>query len=377
MLRWIVRLSVLLALLAVALRIGFGGGGALEDRSTPPMLSFDAVQTVVELQYPPGNIAVSDSGRVFFTLHPDGKPPNKVMELVGGRPVPYPDAVYQQRSTAVPYFQSILSLRIDRQNRLWILDFADFGRGQPRLLAFDLATNRLVHRHDFPRRVAGLGSMLNDLQIDPSGRWVFIAETSPLVQTPALIVYDSEQRRSRRLLDGHVSVASEDLLIHAPQRTMRVLGLIALRIAVDSIALDRRGQWLYYGAVTGSRLYRARAEDLVDESLTAAALAERVEVFAEKSLSDGLTTDDDGGVYLTDMEHSAIHRLDSEGTLRTLLRDPRLRWPDGLSFGPDGWLYVTCSALQHVLFRPHSAVAKHAPYHIYRFRPGPRAAAGH
>ena len=33
---------------------------------------------VVDLDYPPGNIAVSAGGRVFFTLHPDGSPPAQV-----------------------------------------------------------------------------------------------------------------------------------------------------------------------------------------------------------------------------------------------------------------------------------------------------------
>ena len=78
----------------------------------------------------------------------------------------------------------------------------------------------------------------------------------------------------------------------------------------------------------------------VVRTLDAAALASKVEDFAAKPLTDGLTSDDDGNVYLSDMEHSAVHRLSPDGHLQTLLRDPRLRWPDGFSFGPDGWLYV-------------------------------------
>ena len=54
------------------------------------------------------------------------------------------------------------------------------------------------------------------------------------------------------------------------------------------------------------------------------------------------------------MEHSAILELRPDRSLVTLLKDARLRWPDGFSFGPDGWLYVTCSALQHVLLRSSS-----------------------
>lgn len=367
-----------LVLVAAGLHVLLGGGEPLEDRSTAPSLSFDAVEKVADLDFPPGNIAVGADGRVFLTLHPDGRPPMQVVELEGGRPIPFPDEEYQRESDRVPYFQSILALRIDRQGRLWVLDFAHFGRGQPRLLAFDLASRRLVHEYAFPSAVAGLGSMLNDFQVDAEGRYVYIAETSPVLQQPAILVYDSVEKTSRRVLDGHASVKAEKLVIDVgPRRMMLPGGFLPLRIAVDSIALSRDGQWLYYGAVSGSRLYRVRTRDLVDASLASAALEERVEAFADKTLSDGITTDDDGNVYLSDMEHSAIHRVAPDGSLRTLVADERLRWPDGFSFGPDGWLYVTCSALQDVLFRSDEDVRRHAPYQVWRLRPGATATAGH
>jgi sugar lactone lactonase YvrE len=82
-------------------------------------------------------------------------------------------------------------------------------------------------------------------------------------------------------------------------------------------------------------------------------------------------------VYITDPEHDAIHVLAPDGKLETLVRDARLRWPDGLSFGPDGWLYVTCSALHQVIMRPPSAVPEHAPYQIYRVPTGAQATPGH
>jgi hypothetical protein len=44
-------------------------------------------------------------------------------------------------------------------------------------------------------------------------------------------------------------------------------------------------------------------------------------------------------------------------------------WPDGLSFGPGGWRYVTCSSL-HVMFRTTAHMKANAPYQIYRFKPG-------
>jgi len=279
------------------------GGRRLEDRTSAPTLPASALELVADVDYPPGNIAVSRTGRVFFTLHPTGSPPMKLVELVGGRPVPYPDAAQQAA------FNSVLAVRIDRQDRLWALDYASYGWGQPRLVGFDLATNQVVHEYDFPSDVAGFLSMLNDFQVDPRGERIYIAEASPIRQHPALVIYDIAARTSRRVLDGDRSVQAMDYVMHAPGRAIKVLGLFPVRIGVDSIGLDVHGEWLYYGPFTGDRLYRVPTRALDDPALPAARLAAEVEDFGPKTLSDGLSVDDRDTVYITDPEHSAILTL--------------------------------------------------------------------
>lgn len=377
MLRACLRAVAVLVLLVGLVRAWLGSGTLLEDRTGMPRLPDSALEVVADLDYPPGNVAVSTGGRVFATLHPDGKPPVKVVELIDGRPVPFPSEEWQHPHDELPYFQTVLSLRVDRQNRLWILDFADFGRGRPRLLAFNLDTEQLVHEYEFPKEVAGFGSMLNDFQVSPDGETIYIAETSPLFQRPAIVVYDTMTFRSRRVLDRHPSVMAKPYIIQAPGRDMRIFGLIALKIAVDSIALDRKGEYLYYGAVNGDRMYRIRTADLLNPNFDDAELGRRVEDYGPKTLSDGLTTDENGNLYLSDMEHSAVVLLKPDRTLETLVKSPRLRWPDGFSFGPGGWLYVTCSALQHVLFLDPAVMRANAPYQVFRMRAGARAAPGH
>ena len=358
------------ATLPALLLVSACGGVRLEDRTTAPVLPAAALEVVADLDYPPGNIAVSRTGRVFFSFHPGGDPPIAVAELVGGKPVPYPDQAFQAR------YQSVLALRIDRQGRLWALDYAHYGWGQPRLLAFELDSGALVHEYDFPSEVAGLLSMVNDFQVDPAGEKIYIAESNPIRQKPALIVYDIANQTSRRLLERHASVRAKDYVLETPDRRILVFGLFPLRIGVDSIALDKRGEWLYYGPVSGDRLHRIATRDLNDTALDDDALGARVENFGPKPLSDGLSMDVEDNVYLTDPEHGAILALGPDRSLRTLVKDPRLRWPDGLSFGPDGWLYVTCSALQHVLFVRTAHMRAHAPYQIFRFKPGPAGVPG-
>jgi sugar lactone lactonase YvrE len=363
----------LLALVYAGLHARYGGGENFPDRSGPPTLRADALEVVANLDFPPGNVAVSAGGRVFATFHPEASPPIAVFELRDGVPVAYPPGGLPGGLT----YQSVLSLRVDRKNRLWLLDYGRHGLGQPRLLAFDLATDALVYRHDFPSKIALVGSMLNDFQVAPDGRHVYIADASLFVQVPAIVDYDVAQQRARRLLQGHESVLPEKFIPVVHGARMQFYGVFAIRPGVDSIALDDAGEWLYFAPVTSRTLWRVRTADLDDESLAREVLESRAERFADKTMSDGIAIDSEGTLYLTDPEHSAIVALGQDRVLRTLVKDERLRWPDGLSFGPDGWLYVSCSALDRVILRSAEEIRAHAPYQIFRFKPGASGVPGH
>ena len=98
-LRWLMRLTLalaavlLLVLAAVKLRYGMGGED-FPDRSGAAQLPDTELEVVANLPSPPGNIAVSPTGRVFVSLHPEARPNTKVVELVNGVAVPFPDAAF-------------------------------------------------------------------------------------------------------------------------------------------------------------------------------------------------------------------------------------------------------------------------------------------
>lgn len=371
-------LAALAGLGVFGLWVRYGGGEPFPERDTgQPILGEDQLEAMAELSSPPGNVAVAPSGRVFFTYHPVGGPEIHVAELTPGGPAPYPDRDFQAYRESGRYFRTPLSLRVDRRNRLWVLDPANHGWENPRLWAFDLDTRDVVHEHVFRAEVAGLGSHFNDFQVSPDGRWIFIADASILAQTPALVVYNTDSREAHRVLEGHESVTAEPYVPVVQGRSMQLFGLFSVRPGVDSIALDRTGEWLYFGAVTARHLYRLRTDHLTDPTRSASSPHENVHRYTTKTVTDGITSDREGNLYLSDPERSAIHRVDPHGNLRTLIRSERLRWPDGFSFGPNGWLYVTASALHDIMGRGSDAVGRHAPYHIFRLQTGARATPGH
>lgn len=366
--------AVLIAALAVGgLWLYFGSGVPYKDLSTQPVIGEPGLETVLAHAGPIGGLAVSEDGRIFFAAHADSRAKGpRVFEWRDGEAQPFPAPALQ-----AALFDTPAGLTIDRANRLWVIDPASHGFGRPRLVAVDLDTGLVVHEHVFPRATAPRGSFLHDLKVDPAGRLVYIADGGLWRKAPAIVVYDTLTRESRRRLEKHRALVAEDWLIQTPVRAMRyVAGLVAYKPGLHGIALDPTGRWLYFGAMAHGLLHRVPAAAVADASTAEAELAAQVEQLGAKPLSDGLSADLAGNVYITDVEHGAVLRMDPAGNLTTIVRSPRIRWAENLSFGPGGWLYVSDSALAETLLKPRGQVADRGPYHVFRFRPGTNGVSG-
>jgi len=357
-------LVILFVISVTVLWLRYGGGEPYPNITAAPQLRADALEEVLAYSEPIGNVAVSRNGRVFFTVHPESRPRgNKLLEYVKGASVPYP-SLKQQRDL----FDTPLGIAVDRFDRLWTIDHGNHGMRSARIVAIDLVSGDVLRSQYFDESVAPTGSILQDLQVSADGRTIVIADASFWRKRPALIVYDVETGDARRVLEGHASVAAENYVIRTHDRDMAFLGgMVALRGGVDGIALG--SEWLYFGALNGSGLYRVRLRDLRNDDLPASQLAARVERYSDKPLSDGMSIDTAGGIYVTDVEHSAIFRIDSSGP-STLIQSPEIRWPDALSFGPDGYLYVADSALPELILKSTEHIDANGPYRIFRFATG-------
>ena len=363
---WIFMFLVAVAAMLVAVRLVYTETGRFPDRSGTPVMASTAMELVAELPHPPGNIAVRNDREFFFTFHPLGDASVSVAHWSAGSYQPFPSPDWQPGGAQEGAFREVLSLRISGQN-LWLLDNGRHGLSSVRLLAFDMTSGQLVHSYRFPRDVFPLGSFANDFRISRDGRYFFITDASLLARTPALVVYDRQNGKSRRLLQDHPSVLPGPFEPVVQGQEMTLFGLLTVNPGVDGIALDARDEWLYYAAVSADQLYRVRTADLLNADLPAASLAHRVEALGEKTMTDGMAVDRHGNVYLSDIEHSAIVRRGPEGELQTLLRSVDIRWPDGFSLYQDQ-LYFTCSALHQVMGLTDTSDRDHAPFQIYRVR---------
>lgn len=356
---------LLAIVLTTTLWIRYGGGELYPDLSEPPLLEENVLEEVLTYPEPIGNVAVSADGRIFFTVHPESRSPgNKLLQYINGAAEPFPDVQSQDR-----LFDTVLGVVIDRRNRLWTIDHGNHGMRSARLLAFDLNTGELIHDQTFGESIAPLGSFLQDIQISADGRTVVIADASFWRKSPALIVYDIGTATARRVLEQHNSVSAESYVIRNHGNEMSFVGgIVTLRGGVDGIALT--DDWLYYGAITGSGMYRVPLSRLTKPGISDAQLAASVERYSDKPISDGFSVDKEGNVYVTDIEHGAVFRVGKDREPRTLIRSAKIRWADALSYGPEGWLYVADSALYDVVLQSRAHIKAHGPYKIFRFQTG-------
>lgn len=144
-----------------------------------------------------------------------------------------------------------------------------------------------------------------------------------------------------------------------------------LLVGCDGITADKEFEWLYYAPLNGSKIYRVRMADLLDETLNEAELDERIETYSDKPNNGGLSIDSEGNLYLTAMETNSIAVvLAKDRSVQNLFSDNNLLWPDGVSYNAvDGYMYVSAAQV-HLgsVFNDGKNLAR-APFYIFRFKP--------
>lgn len=326
--------------------------------------------------FTPGNLAIHDA-RVYVTAHPFGQSAIKVYRSVqrGGYAEgfePFTRGPWAQSLDAQGQgIGSIIGVKVEGDD-LWLLD-AGSQANPPKLIQWNLKTDTLTRVVHIPPPVGNAKSFLQDLAIDAARGKIYIADCG-IGQgfddaTPALVVVDLKTGVSRRVLEGHASVQAEPeakMIINGREVTsLRPDGSSVIpKVGVNPIVIDREYKWVYYGAMHGTKIYRIKAEDLADESLTAEQIARRVDVHGSKPVSDGMAIDIAGNIFITDVNASAIGVLTTKGAYRIVAQsDELLAWPDGLAIA-QGQLYATVNQLHlHAPLNAGKAEQK-APFFI-------------
>jgi len=301
------------------------------------------LEVVAELTQAPGNIAVTSDGRLIVSQHSLYRPEIPVVEvLADGSVRPFPNADWGLgRDEAGVGFESVLGIQAGEDGVVWMLDT---GRRASRLVGWDTRTDTLHQVIELGESARAKGSFFNDIAVDPVHRSIIISDASR--KNPALVVIDMDTGQARRVLERHASVVAQPISMAIGKRADEPEREPRATIGVDGITIDPLSEWVYYGAAQATDLWRVRAADLVDETLTEAELVARIERYGDRPVCDGITIDGAGNVYITDLTGYAIGVVEPGGEYRILYQDEQLlSWPDGMAFGPDGYVYVVANQL--------------------------------
>lgn len=332
------------------------------------MLSSDAFANLVKLEVVAESetlwtgVAVSERGRIFvnFPRWTEEKGISVAEITATGDLIPYPDKEWNLWKPDLPASDHLICVQtvyVDRENYLWILDPASprlegIVQGGPKLLKIDLKTGQVIRKLSFDISTAPEQSYLNDVRIDTEKGFAYITDSG----LGALLVVDIEKGQTRRILDDHPSTKAEDI-------TLVIEGSeFDLEIHVDGLALDPKGEYLYYQSLSGRTLYRVPTDVLRDFSVSPEMIERRVQKLGITGAADGMEFGMDGKLYLTSIEFNAIRSYDPvTGKTEVVAWDGMIKWPDTLSAARDGYIYFTVSQLHQD--NPDD------PYRILRFKP--------
>jgi sugar lactone lactonase YvrE len=381
--------SALLYVLLCPIALGLGGPPGLKEQarlqSLPRDKSVGDLELVATFSGPmPTGVTVSHTGRIFVCFPRWGDPVEfTVAELKDGKAVAFPNADLNRFRPDQPTegLISVQSVVVDPRDRLWLLDTGsvNFGPtylGGPRLIGIDLRNNQVFKQIIFPPTVALKTTYLNDIRFDlrrGKGGMAFITDSADKGPN-AIIVVDLDKGDCWRRLNDHPSTKGEKGFLPVVEgRTLMSRPPKGppshLAMGADGIAISHDGKRLFYCPLASRRLFSVSVDALANLDLSDDMVDRTVIDHGDKGgAADGMESDAEGRVYVTNYEHNAILRLKTDGTYETLVHDPRVLWPDTLSLAADGYLYFTANQLHRMGRFHHGKDLRQRPYSLFRIR---------
>lgn len=345
----------------------------------------DELQETAQAPAGPGGMCILPSGDYVVAFHQFFNPPFRVMKLDREKSwEPFPNAEMNTPGSGNPMLlDSVLGIASDARGIVWMLDNGRRSGTPPKLVAWD--TKRNQHHKVIVIDALALSpySFLTNIALDPVGPFIYIADPADGFSS-AIIIVDTQTGLTRRVLEGDRSVQQDQAVSLALEgrvvEVRRPDGAIASPLTgVNPIALDRKGEWLYYGPRNGASLYKIKTQLLTDPTIAPHVLASQVTGVSPKPICDSMTIDSKGRIYFGDISRGSIDYVSPDENylnLRLLILDPRITWPGGLAIGPDGNLHFFSSQLHRTPFFNSGKDITAPPFYIFKARPLPSSRFG-
>lgn len=357
--------------------------GCQRDNSTknitPTMeIVYVKPEIYAEVQNAVGNIAYNYSRELVYSNHPFFEPKIRVMYYNPRTKtsVPFPNLEWNTPSeNHENYLDSVLGIRNDSKGVVWMLDIGSRTGITPKLVGWNTQSNQLEKIYKIPAPASIKTSQLQDFVIDEKRQIAVIADEDIAYggngSKAALVILDMKTGLSRRVLEGHYSTVPERNpiadgnggFLKIPNTNEPIL------VGADGITMDKDNQWLYYAPLNGTSVYRISVEDLLN--IPENQLGSRVEHYSDKRNNGGLSIDVEGNLYLSYLSDRAIGIVPARGVRQSQIyaSDPKMIWPDGISYNDDGYLYTGAAQLPLAGVFNGNVDKTQPPFYIFRMKP--------
>lgn len=320
------------------------------------------LEVVAALDIRPGNVTVSDNGRVFATVHPFDKPSHwRLIEITGKNTwKAWPNESWQKNEEGNLEYQidTPLGITRDSNNHLWLVDMG-LNSGRTRIFSFDIASGKHLVTIELPQSIAPSGSFVQDLVVDARGGWIYLAD----INNPGLITVNIATHAASRFSNNKTLQSEKAAVMTIDGHDTEFNGEPA-SVGIDPLTLSPDGRTLFFGAMNGHTWYKVDTKELqgADESKIVAS----VNIVGKKPVSDGAAISADGTHYFTNLNHNGVDMLDTDGNLVPLVRSALIDWPDSVQFGDKNWLYISSNQLHRTPAFTGKGDRGEPPYRILR-----------
>lgn len=326
----------------------------------------------------PGNPTVTPAGKIIFSQQPLDAPELRVVELMAdGSLQPFPNRDWADGPEKGDVgFSSVIGIDTTEDGVVYILDMGS-ETAPAQVVAWDSVNDLIVKKIEISSSSMVANSFLQDFALDTKRNKMYIADTTlgNLVgeSKSAFVVVDLETGKSRRVLEAEPALMSPDYPVVINGSTMGAKredgSNEPLYLGVNPITIDGENEWVYFGTVNGSKIYRIPALILADDKATVEQQSAAIEFYSEKRPSDGMVMAPDGYIYVGDVENNAV-AVSRKGEYRIIAQDTKLLdWADGFSVDKkNGYVYATQNQLHlhPALNEGEEGAVK--PYHIVRIK---------
>ena len=324
-----------IAILAFTLAFGRVGGQSYTGPEDPRL------KVEITLDTPTNGVSSTPDGRLFLVYaRVDGSTGAQVVEYNrnDNTATPYPNMKwnsYKNGDDPTTHFVGVNSQRIGPDGKLWIVDKGATGFGTPVILPYgpkvvvvDLNTNK-VSRVYHMGNVTRTGSLLDDIRFHMNTGKAYLTDAG---DPPGLIVLDLASGNGVRVLDDHISTR-EYMPASAEGTILRQNGK-PLYFYADQLEVSPDGKYFYFEPADGG-MSRIETKWL-DKAFTNSSLnanyilGQYVEPYAHTPATGGTAIDAEGNIYNTDTDSQRVIKIAPNGTMTTLVQDPRLLWIDAM-----------------------------------------------